>query len=712
MSASEYDEALSEVNLPNPLPSLREDLKLYPASPNGDGSTAWVIQDPVSNIFYRIGLLEFELLSRWHRADPAKVLVSTDKETPLSPTAHELSEVFSFLLENQLLSLHTHHYTRYLLDRFRVLNPSKIKLILRNYLFFRVPLVRPNAFLQQLLPWVEWLYSPVSILIIVSLSLLGIFFTSQQWDLFTAGFAASFTPAGIVGFLLALILTKCLHELGHALTATRYGVRVTHMGVAFLVLFPMLYTDTGESWKLADRRQRLAIASSGILFECGLAGLATLAWSLTSDADLRAILFFLSTTAWFLSLVLNASPFLRFDGYFILSDLLDLPNLHERSFALARTALRNTLFGFGDRYPEDFTNSRRRGLIVFAYCTWLYRLIVFVGIAIAVYTFFFKLLGIFLFAVEIGWFVLNPIKNEMSVWHARRTEIKMNRKIIAIFIAGLLAILACIPVKRTISAPGWVHPVRSYVFYSPMPAKLVGKPAAEGQVSEGALLFSLQKPEHEFGSQVALASAGAIEQQLKGLVGVAKGEELRTRLETTLELHERQASSQREEAERLNLHAPFTGMLMDINNELRSGIWVTPREPLATLIDPTAWLAEVFVAQDRIHLLSEGSAVTFYPEHDRLNPIKGMVVDIDTSRIKTLPHQMLASSYGGQIPVLRAATDLSPRDTLYRVKIQLLSSPNDTRVLRGNGVIKGTSDRLISRIFNPVITLFVRELSF
>ena len=95
---------------------------------------------------------------------------------------------------------------------------------------------------------------------------------------------------------MALVFAKALHEMGHAVTATRYGVRVAHMGVALLVMFPMLYTDTSESWKISNPRQRLAIASAGIITELALAGLATLAWGLSPDGAIRSALFFLATT--------------------------------------------------------------------------------------------------------------------------------------------------------------------------------------------------------------------------------------------------------------------------------------------------------------------------------------------------------------------------------------------------------------------------------
>ena len=109
--------------------------------------------------------------------------------------------------------------------------------------------------------WLE--FEPATLALIGIAGLIGLALAARQWDAFTASLAATFTPAGVFGFRCALAIAKSLHELGHAYVATRAGVRVAHMGVAFVVMWPMLYTDTGETWNLADARTRFAIASIG-----------------------------------------------------------------------------------------------------------------------------------------------------------------------------------------------------------------------------------------------------------------------------------------------------------------------------------------------------------------------------------------------------------------------------------------------------------------
>ncbi|SDY03876.1 putative peptide zinc metalloprotease protein [Allochromatium warmingii] len=476
------------------LPPLREDLKLFAVGTNRDGSPAWVIQDPISNAFYRIGWLEFELLARWDLANPEAILASTHAETLLDPSRDELAHLHAFLLQHQLLEQRDPAYKQALITRLREQRTNRVKWLIHNYLFFRLPLLYPAQTLQRLLPWLSWIFSRTTVLIVLLLGVIGLALTARQWDVFTSSFVDTLSPSGIFGYLIALAITKSLHELGHALTATLYGLRVAHMGIAFVVMWPMLYTDTGEAWRLAQSRQRLAIASAGILTELAIAAFATLAWNLTDDGDLKQALFFLATTSWVLSLALNASPFMRFDGYFILSDWLDLPNLHERAFALARVALRNTLFDFGDPDPEYFAPSRRRALIVFAWLTWLYRLIVFIGIAVAVYLLFFKLLGLILFAIELLWFILFPIWRELTVWHQRRAEIRLSRRVFwLVLIAGLM-LLAVWPWQTVVHGPGYAHPEQMHAIYSPLPAQLLAAPPELGAVTAGQSLFVLEAP--------------------------------------------------------------------------------------------------------------------------------------------------------------------------------------------------------------------------
>jgi len=396
--------------------------------------------NPINNSFFRIGWLDFEMLLRWAYGSPEKIVSSVNNETTLDIEITDVNDLKDFLEQNRLLQANNQAAVDQLRSSAKEQNKGLINWLLHHYLFFRIPLFRPQVWLAKLMPWLDWIFTRTTAVVVTILSLVGVFLATRQWETFSSTFVDQLSWSGLLGYSVALVFAKALHEMGHALTATRYGVRVAHMGVALLVMFPMLYTDTSESWKLSNPRQRLAIAGAGIITELALAGLATLAWSLSPDGSVKSALFFLATTSWLLTLLVNVSPFLRFDGYFILSDAIDYPNLHQRSGEFARIWLRRVLLGFNDAWPEDIRNKSRAFLILFAYMTWIYRLVVFLGLAVLVYYFFFKVLGILLMAVELVWFIWRPLWSELSIWRERKSEIKTNRVWAAYVLLGIILV--------------------------------------------------------------------------------------------------------------------------------------------------------------------------------------------------------------------------------------------------------------------------------
>ncbi|HEU5408545.1 MAG TPA: site-2 protease family protein, partial [Nitrospira sp.] len=169
--------------------------------------------------------------------------------------------------------------------------------LVHHYLFFQIPLLRPDRFLRATLPFVEWIFAKSTAWIIGAIGLVGFYLTSRQWDTFTSTMLHFFTPRGFVLYVLCLVIVKVFHELGHAYTATRYGCRVSTMGIAMVLMVPMLYSDTSDAWKLPSRRQRAAIGAAGMIVECSLAALAIFAWNFLDDDVARSLAFIMATTS-------------------------------------------------------------------------------------------------------------------------------------------------------------------------------------------------------------------------------------------------------------------------------------------------------------------------------------------------------------------------------------------------------------------------------
>lgn len=690
------------------LPPLREDLRLHEVAADKDGAPAWSIQDPVTNRFYRIGWLEFECLLRWP-GEPGAIADDIARTTPLAAD-RELVEDFSrFLARHHLVRASGEEITR-LAKQASAPGWRHWRWWLHHYLFVRIPLVRPDRWLAALLPLVRPLISPLGVLAIVLASLVGIVLVARQWDVFTHSVMDILTPSGILGFVVAIVISKTLHEMGHALVSTHHGVRVAHMGVAFVVLWPMLYTDTSESWRLRSHRQRLAISVAGIAVEVALAGISTLAWALMDDGPMRDAMLYLATTGWVLSLALNASPFMRFDGYFILSDLLDFPNLHERSGAVARTWLRRTLLGWDEPDPEPLSPHTRRWLVSFALLTWAYRAVVFLGIAAAVYFIFFKVLGIFLFAVEIVWFLARPVWSEVSVWCKRWKEVRTNRRIGMWLAAFCIIALLFIPWASDINAPGVARPERQQAVYSPLPAR-VAEVRSEGVVARGAMLVQLEAPELQAREVRSAASIHALTRHLAGLVGEDRGMEQQQASTERLNEQLAEGHSIQEETERLHLSAEFDGIWLDTDPAVHTGTWVGTRNLLGIVIDPSRWIVDAYVEQRELERIQLGASARFRAQQQWASHT-ARVVAVDSVRVSKLAYPVLDSRHKGPIATQPGERAGIPVRALYRVRLALTEPLPEAQESVGQAHIEGTRRSVAWQILQRTASVVVREAGF
>ena len=150
--------------------------------------------------------------------------------------------------------------------------------------------------------------------------------------------------------------------------------------------------------------------------ELAIAVLATLLWSFLDEGPFRSAIFMLASVTWIGTLAINTSPFMRFDGYYLLSDILGVENLQTRAFAMARWFLRKIMLGVKQPPPEFFAKGKRAIIIIYAFATMIYRFTLFMGIALTVYHFVFKILGIMMMSVEVGFFLAMPIVKEIIYW--------------------------------------------------------------------------------------------------------------------------------------------------------------------------------------------------------------------------------------------------------------------------------------------------------
>ncbi|MEI7105584.1 HlyD family efflux transporter periplasmic adaptor subunit [Pectobacterium versatile] len=699
------------------LSPLRDELILHAGPANRDGSPSWTLEDPLRGLYFRIGWAEMAMLSRWSMGNAAQIVAEVNQTSALTLDDSDVQYFNRFLQANSLTRVSGDEAMAQFARQVEQSRVSIWRKLLKNYLFFRIPLWHPDRFLGATLPWIEPFFSRTFLKLTLLVAVLGLFLAGRQWETFKHTFLHFFTLEGAALAGLTLCFTKILHEFGHAYTCKRFGARVATMGVAFLVMMPVLYTDTSGSWKLTRRRQRMAIGAAGMITELVLAAWATLAWSFLPDGMLRSAAFMLATTTWIMTLAINLSPLMRFDGYFLLSDGLQMPNLQNRGFAIGRWQMREWLFGLGDAPPEHFPRWLQRTLVGYAFAVWIYRFFLFTGIAILVYHMTFKLLGMLLFAIEIGYFVVMPVVNEVREWSKRRKDYRMNRNMTTtLTVSAVVLLLLMIPWQRGVYAPALLRAEQQSSLYMPVPAMIqridvqVGQPVHAGQtlftLSSDALAHERQQLERQIATLSWQSTFQVFNKE-------AAGDHQRVKQEHEAALQKLQVLQR--QSEQLTVRAPIDGVVADMATPLETGEWLGQGEWLAVVTKPTGGLVEAFVSEKDWQRLRTGAKGTFYLQDVSRSSLPLTVVEIASTATRDLnAAPELASIYGGDIATLSdAQRKLHPEQAVYRV---LLSLPDDYRaqpqVLRGTVVVDGEAQSLLIRGWKVVSAVLIRELSF
>ncbi len=698
-----------------PLPRLRQDLELLPGPVLDNVGRTWRIRDPARNRFFDIGPFEFAALSDWGDKHTLAGLAAHLTETlDADVEPDHLLPLIAFLRDNELV-VPDSGGREFLRQKRRKNTPGIWGKLLHNYLFFRVPLINPEPLLDWLVERTHWIYTPRMLWLMLALAMLDIHLIFQHWSELAAHFDYSFSWDGLLMVGAAGIFSKIFHEFGHAITARRYGVRVPAIGVAFVVMYPMLYTDTSDSWRLHDKHHRLTIAAAGMISEFSLALFATFWWAITPDGIVRSALFSLAFVGWLIALGLNASPFFRFDGYYILSDAVDIQNLHERGGALARQRFRSYFLGIEDPDPEPYlTDSAKRWLTAFSTFTWCYRMIVFVTIAVLVYQYFFKALGIVLMIVELAWFVALPLYHEGKSLRTRLPDIRPQWHALVALVVLCLSLGWLWMIATTIKSPAVLAAKNDYLIQTPGTGLLVQVNVENGQrCIKGQELAVVISPEALLKRDTAAISRNALIEELQRTVANATSRERIGAIQNQISQLSATEKLSVSESKLLRLRAQSDGVVRDVLPEAIPGRWVRARETLMRVVSEKEGLITAYVSEATVHRVHSGAHAVFYPENPELAPVKAKVVEIDAASSRSLPVPVLASAYGGPLPATKMDSgELIMHESRYRIRLQPEQDVQVTQIQRGTVSIEGDSLGALLQLPARMMSTLIRELGF
>jgi putative peptide zinc metalloprotease protein len=699
-----------------------------------DGIPQWLLYDSGRNKFFVVGWPEYEMLSRWHLANPHLIINAVNKETTLTVDKEDFENLENFLNKNYLVEQRWRSVYQKAREQKVIKGENVFYWFVRYYLFFRIPLFHPDNFLTKTKKFGQFLFKPSTSYFMLFLGLVAIYQISRQWEEFTHTFSTIFTWQGLIFYFFAFTIAKFFHEFGHAYMSKIYGVTVPTMGVAFLVFWPVLYTDTTQSWSLPSH-QRMRIALAGMWVETYLTIFAALIWCNVHNTTIQMICYVTVAINWVSTLLINVSPFMRFDGYYVLSDLLKMPNLQNRSFALARWQIRNWLFGWEEPQQEVFSNRMHWILVSYAIITWIYRLFIYIAIAILVYHYFFKVVGIILFIIELFAFILRPLVQEIQTWYELRNQFTLNKRtIITTLCATILVLLLFLPLNQSLRmnatlsyAHDFLYATQDAIIQSALP--IIGTP-----VKKDDIIVELKSPELEYNLQKVKLEYQKIVTEIRRASLLPKFSNQLGSLEAELAAKKAQYNKLLDLNNKLTIRAPYDGVITDISPELKTGNAVSKNTLIANIINPKVLVVEAYVEQVDIDILTLDAKGYFYPSNldEPYVPVKVQAIEpINTGQLasnfskktregekRSVPvdtPSYHSSDLGGKIATNQ--TDKGayvPVDSVYRVLLTPTpENPVNLSQIEVGTVILTVGERSIAyRISYHLKRIFVQESGF
>jgi putative peptide zinc metalloprotease protein len=340
------------------LPPLRPDLSITKA--RYEGHTYYVIKDPVSLQYFRLTAEDYLLATlfdgRRTFREIRETFVEKNPHILLEASEEELNERLARFANDLALMQFLSVQGQRLKARFDAARQQKKKkswfLRAVNAMFFgRKSLFDPDKLFGRMARPIGWIWTPAAFWISMALIAVAAFLFLRHVDRAAALMAHFFSLQNIALMWVATILIKSIHELGHGLTCKHYGGEVHEVGVMFLVFTPFFFVNVTDSWVMPKRSHRIWVAFAGIYVELVLAAIATFLWTLSQPGIFQQFLYNVIVVASISTVVFNANPLMRFDGYYILTDLLEVPNLQTKSRALIGYQLKRLLFGRGTQDP-------------------------------------------------------------------------------------------------------------------------------------------------------------------------------------------------------------------------------------------------------------------------------------------------------------------------------------------------------------------------
>jgi putative peptide zinc metalloprotease protein len=692
----------------------RPDLKVQRVFSQGE--PGWSIKDPVSLAYFRLREPEFAVLQLLDGSRTCGDLVSAlGQRFPWDEWDHETILGFLHHLEASGLAVTRHVGTG--LRTARRTAAGRRNRILASFtgiLAIRFRGIDPQPMLQRIYPLVSWLFSALTqrvLLVLVAVASLLLLLRLDNVVQRLPHLQAFIAPQNLVSLLIAIAVIKLLHELGHALTCCHYGGECHELGVLLLVFLPVLYCDVSDAWMLPERRSRILISAAGIIVELVLASIFALLWWWSLPGWFNAFCLNVIVVCSVNTLLFNGNPLLKYDGYYVLSDLVAIPNLRSQSRAAVQSQFDRQILGVDS---DDASPVTRQDWFLLVYgvasiiyqCLVIFAILWFVSEALEAWhlSILSRVLAV---PVLMGVIVLPLLGTAVRTrMHLKNQTVNGRRAALGLLgLAGALVAALTVPLPNTVKAPFTIRPADALAVYVAVPGTLESALPPGTSVTQGQVLGRLRNLSLRRERERRAARAEELQLELENLKSQRQSDS-RTSHKIPATVDELQSAQEQlarvdRELAKLTITSPGNGLVIappnlpdrsgvttqfdDVETPQWSGTPLTPSNLGAALQPRTLFCyvgepeqveASLVVDQSQVEFASVGQSVELQLQSAPGRLLYGKVTEISRAETKNMPREILIAGLA-PLPASPESGSENQQRIAYQIRVRIDAPQSD-----------------------------------
>ncbi len=711
-----------------------------------DGRAYWVVKEPVGLNYFRFHEEEFAILNKLNgQTSLQEIRESFQAEfAPQRISLQDLQQFVGMLHRSGLVISHAGGQGRQLRRRGDQKRKKELLGKFVNVFAIRFRGIDPERILNRLLPWFGWLFTTWCLMMVAVIGLMAITLVLVNYQEFKGKlptFQQFFAANNWIWLGGTMAAVKICHEFGHGLSCKKFGGECHEMGFMMLVFTPCLYCNVSDSWMLPNKWQRVFIGAAGMYVELILASIATFLWWFSEDGMFRflclSVMFICSVS----TVVFNGNPLLRFDGYYITMDLLEIPNLRQKSSEILKRWFQKNCLGL-ELQDNPFLPTRNSAMFgIYTIASFVYRWVVAFGIIMflnhVLKPYGLQSLGRAFAVAGVAGMVVPAVSAiyKFVKTPGRVGKIKRGNLLSSLGIAiAVLSFLCFFPLPYHVYCPTEVQPQEAKEVHTLVAGKLLNWKVHPGKtVEEGELLCQLENSDLALKIQEARSDLRSTE----SLINQAKYHSATDpRLVRELEAQESERKKKQavldtlvEKQNNLLVRSPIAGVVFRPPDKEESkaakaqeqlpGWYGNPFDPsnaeafytegeLACYVAPSSNMeAVIIVDQHERELLDVGNEVEIMFDAAALESVKGKIISFSEAEMKESSANLSITSGG----TLDTKTDelgrTRPISTSYQARVELMDLNVPLRPgYRGNAKVHLAWKSLGSRFYRYVLKTF------